>query len=58
LPSGAISTFVPTSAGLSDPDGLAFDRNSNLYVANYGNFTVSKVTPGGAELYQSVRTVT
>jgi hypothetical protein len=44
LPSDAISTFVPTSAGLSDPDGLAFD----LYVANYGNFTVSKATPGGA----------
>ncbi len=42
-----ISTFVPASAGLSEPIGLAFDTSGNLYVANLGNNTISKVTPGG-----------
>ena len=41
-PAGAVSTFV--SSGLDDPDGLAFDAAGNLYVANYGNSTISKVT--------------
>ena len=35
------------SAGLSNPEGLAFDASGNLYVANsYGN-TIDKITPGG-----------
>ena len=45
-PAGAVSTFV--SSGLDDPDGLAFDAAGNLYVANDGNNTISKVTPAGA----------
>ena len=45
-PAGAVSTFV--SSGLDDPYGLAFDAAGNLYVANYGNNTISKVTPAGA----------
>ena len=44
-PGGTVSTFV--SSGLSEPFGLAFDASGNLYVANYGNSTISKVTPGG-----------
>ena len=40
-----VSTFV--SSGLNGPRGLAFDAG-NLYVANYGNSTISKVTPAGA----------
>ena len=44
-PAGAVSTFV--SSGLNGPVGLAFDAAGNLYVANYGNSTISKVTPAG-----------
>ena len=28
------------------PEALAFDTSGNLYVANYGNNTVSKFAPG------------
>ncbi len=47
--SQVISVFVPSNAGLMQPNGLAFDINGNLYVANttYGNNTISKVTPSG-----------
>jgi hypothetical protein len=44
-PSGTVSTFV--SSGLDEPYGLAFDAAGNLYVANFGNNTISKVTPAG-----------
>ncbi len=46
-PSGSVSTFVAASAGLSYPQGLAFDASGNLYVSNYFANTISKVTPGG-----------
>ena len=39
-----VSTFA---SGFNSPDGLAFDAAGNLYVANAGNNTVSKVTPAG-----------
>ena len=42
-----VSTFVPTTAGLSLPYYMAFDASGNLYVANHGQNTISKVTPGG-----------
>ncbi len=42
-----MTTFVPTSAGLFGPNGLAFDGNGNLYVANEGNNTLSEVSPSG-----------
>ena len=35
-----------TLAGLDAPIALAFDSSGNLYVANYGNDTVSEVAPG------------
>jgi hypothetical protein len=38
------STFA---SGFNAPEGLAFDAAGNLYVANYGNGTVSEVTPAG-----------
>ncbi len=43
--SGTARTFV--SSGLIWPDALAFDAAGNLYVANYGGGTISKVTPAG-----------
>ena len=36
-----------TSAELNAPYGLAFDAGGNLYIAEYSNQTVRKVTPAG-----------
>ena len=46
VPTPTVTTFV--GSGLSAPVALAFDAAGNLYVANYGNNTISKVTPAGA----------
>ncbi len=40
-PTGAVSTFA---SGFDVPDWLAFDAAGNLYVANVGADTVSKVS--------------
>ncbi len=44
-PAGVVSTFA---TGFNNPEGLAFDAAGNLYVANFGDNTVNKVTPAGA----------
>ena len=44
-PSGAVSTFVDNTHGLSSPSALAFDSSGNLFVANSTNNTIDKVTP-------------
>ena len=36
------------ATGLNYPEGIAFDKNGNLYVANNGNNTVSEFSPTGA----------
>ena len=58
-PAGVVSTFAgsPGNAGSSDgtgasalfsqPQGLALDTTTNLYVADYGNNTIRKITPAG-----------
>ena len=35
-------------AEFSDPAGLAFDPQGNLYVADAGNYCIRKITPGGS----------
>nr|WP_303652791.1 Ig-like domain repeat protein [Paludisphaera mucosa] len=46
--SSLVSKDLAHSAdGLSTPLGQAFDSAGNLYVANYGNNTISKITPAG-----------
>ncbi len=42
-----VSTFVDNTHGLNYPNGLAFDSSGNLYVANAGANTISKITPSG-----------
>lgn len=36
-----------TTARFNDPVGIAADRSGNLYIADTGNDTIRKVTPGG-----------
>jgi uncharacterized protein (TIGR03437 family) len=36
-----------TSAKLNTPEGIAFDASNNLYIADFNNHSVRKVTPGG-----------
>jgi kumamolisin len=57
-PSGAVTTVAGsgtagsldatgTNAQFKDPTGVAVDPSGNLYVADYGNNTVRKITPAG-----------
>ena len=58
-PSGAVTTFAGTAgtsgsldgtgtaAQFQSPAGLALDGSGNLYVADYGNGTIRKITPAG-----------
>jgi sugar lactone lactonase YvrE len=60
-PSGLVSTFVGpltalaggfingvgTAARLNQPGAMTIDPSGNLYVADYGNCAIRKITPGG-----------
>jgi sugar lactone lactonase YvrE len=57
-PGGLVSTFAGsttggytdgqgTAASFNNPDGIALDANGNVYVTDYGNFLIRKITPGG-----------
>jgi uncharacterized repeat protein (TIGR02543 family) len=37
-----------SAARFKNPNGVAVDTNGNVYVADYGNYTIRKITPGGA----------
>jgi len=58
-PAGVVSTLAgvagqsgstdgsASSARFNGPEGVAFDGSGNLYVTDYGNNTIRKITPGG-----------
>ncbi len=58
-PSGAVSTFagqastagntdaMGTAARFNSPVGVVFDASGNLFVADWGNHTIRKITPAG-----------
>ena len=58
-PVGAVTTFAGlagtsgstdgtgSSARFSNPEGSAVDASGNIYVTDYGNDTIRKITPGG-----------
>ena len=37
-----------SAARFKNPNGVAVDNSGNVYVADYGNYTIRKITPGGA----------
>ncbi len=45
-----VSSIVLAGAPLKVPNGIAFDRDSNLVVVNYGDSAVVTVTPSGKTL--------
>jgi sugar lactone lactonase YvrE len=46
-PAGTPSIYANASAGLVSPAGLAFDNSGNLYVGNFYQNTIIKITPQG-----------
>jgi hypothetical protein len=38
---------IATDGRLESPNGVAFDSNSNMYINDYGNSKIRKVTPNG-----------
>ncbi len=42
-----------TTASFNEPQGIAVDKSGNLYIADYGNFSIREILPDG-----SVSTVT
>ncbi|HEY9774110.1 MAG TPA: tetratricopeptide repeat protein [Planktothrix sp.] len=43
----ANSSVRVIATGFSAPSGLAFDRVGNLYIANFGNNTIDRISPDG-----------
>jgi hypothetical protein len=54
LPVGSQKRSRTITDGVSTPDALAFDGLGNLYVANYGNATVTVYAPGTTTVSESI----
>ncbi len=48
VPAIANATLRVIATGFSAPSGLAFDRNGNLYVANYMTNSIDRIGPDGS----------
>lgn len=44
-PDGTITEMIPSNGILNGPVGLAYDDNSTLYVSNYNNRAIYRITP-------------
>ena len=42
-----VTTIVPAGSDFNNPYGIAVDPSGNLYVADYGNNAIKKITPAG-----------
>jgi hypothetical protein len=51
---GAYVDASGSNAGFNYPTGVAVDASSNVFVADYGNQRIRKVTPGGGTRIGSV----
>jgi len=45
----ADALFTVPASGLNDPDGLAMDGAGNVFISDYSNNRVLKITPSGAQ---------
>ena len=52
--SGSTTVSATYSAGLNDPDALAFDSSGNLYVANLLGNTVSEFAAGSTTVFATL----
>ena len=43
------TSIEDVTAGVNEPTGIAFDFQDNIYIANYGDGSVSKYSPGGVQ---------
>ena len=51
------TTISGPDTGLSDPTGVAFDANGDLFVSNPGNDSVTEYAPGASGDAQPVSTL-
>lgn len=47
IPGGGLADGPVTAARFNDPAGLAVDRSDNVYVADFGNNVIRRISPAG-----------